>query len=195
MLAVARLARQLGWGENPMRRRSDQIETAIAWTLLAAFAISIPAAIGVGESSYATQTRHAGQAARGSSAVAVLTDPAPAYPLTPYGGTDPRPLVPAWWPGPDGVVHVGRIHAHLADPAGTVIPIHLDAAGNPAPAPEAATRIAVNAALTGLLVFVVAAAGLEASRRLTRALLDRYRYRAWDAEWQRIGPHWSPHGS
>lgn len=85
MLGMARLACHPGWGENPLRRRSDRIEIAI------------------GQSSYANQTRHAQELERRGS------EAAPLYPASAYVGTDPHPLVLAWWRGPDGTVHTGRV--------------------------------------------------------------------------------------
>lgn len=133
----------------------------------------------------------AAQLATRHETVAVLTQDAKGMTL----GTDPEfasntSNVRAEWRLPNGTIRYGAVPAQDGQTAGTKVHIWIDQSGNPTTAPMST----IDATVLGVLVagggWLVAGGALALGCCGVHRLLDRRRFRAWDAEWDRIEPDW-----
>lgn len=125
--------------------------------------------------------------AGGHETVAVLTE---AVPVSGGEGSGGPAKAEARWRLPNGTTRTGLVEAQEGSKAGAEVDIWLDRSGNPMDAPLSAADIAA----VGVLVVVfgwLGAVGLLAGFCVgLHHLLDRHRYRTWDAEWARGEPGW-----
>lgn len=190
---VASLARRVGWGRNPLRRRSDRIENAAVLGAIVLALASVPLALEIGSLVYHDNLAVvAAQHAADRQIPATLLQNA----AVDTSATGPTTVpVTARWTRPDGKSAVGQIRAPEATPAGSVVRIWTDASGNPIDPPltegQAWGRgaLASVAAVLGLGVLLACAVGI------VHSLLNRRRIADWDTEWRQIGPQWTRHTS
>ncbi len=174
---------------NPLQRRSDRIERAIAALLSAAFLAAVAAAPVLGVHFY--QAQRAG-AARLRPATAVLTRPGPddSYFMAAAGETTAR------WRAPDGRPISGVLTDVTAPaiqgaPAGAEVRVWLTPSGEPqAPPSEAAQVVFASVAIAIGAVFVAGLA-LVGIYWLCRLVLDRRRLAGWERAWTAISPRWT----
>jgi hypothetical protein len=120
---LARQARRLGLDRNPLRRRTDRIESSIAAGLLALFLIGAPlVAVMAGRWAHQGGLREQrSQHAWHQIPAQVLTS-APVLPRYAYRTTwIPGAQVAAKWTGPDGRARFGRVPAALGTRAGQTV--------------------------------------------------------------------------
>jgi hypothetical protein len=194
---LARSARLLGAGHNPLRRRTDRIEAVIILITIVLLVVAVPlAALAAGRHADHVELRHA-QAllAKEHQVTAVLLQQAPATGVPdPYSSVQ-MSRVQARWQPPGQPPRTGQVAAPAGTPVGRTVPVWIDASGAvTAPPPDHRSIVGdvfVASVATGLItgVLVLSACGLA------RRILDRRRLRAWDAEWQAAGPRWSGHAS
>ena len=98
-------------------------------------------------------------------------------------------MVPVRWTL-DGVAHTGTVKAPAGTPAGTTVTIWTGPSGEQVGPPLAASQVAHQATLAGVLAVTVLAVTIIVSALVIRWILDRRRMAAWDAEWSATGPHW-----
>ena len=192
-----RYARWLGLDHNPLRRPADRLEVALR--LIAAILIlaGVPAAsIGVGRAVDHRVIRQAqAELAADHQVRAVVTQAAPAHgsPGT-YSGVQSA-SVPARWAAANGTIHSGQVLALAGARKGSTVAIWIGASGVATDPPDThgnvVSDVFIVSTSTGLLL-IVALAGLEG---LGRCALNRWRMRAWDAEWRAVGPLWNGHRS
>lgn len=189
MRRLAALARGLGWGRNPLRRRSDRIEAAVVVAAVLLALAALPAALAVGTRVH----RHylavsATQAAAERHVTATLLEPAGTIPM---GSADSTVAVRARWFQPPGVRHVGTVRAAESTPAGTRVRIWTDPAGNLVNPPLSADQAWSRGVFAGFAATLVAVGLLATLVAIVRLRLDRVRYAAWTDEWRRMG--WTQH--
>jgi len=194
---LARCARLLGLDRNPLRRRTDWIETAIRLVMLFLLLVGVPmAAVVAGQQAdhLALSQVHAQQVAE-HQVTAVLVQQAP-----PTGIPDPytsvqMTLVLARWQPPGGPPRSGQVQAPAGARVGSTVTVWIDASGAiTGPPPdhrEIVGDVCITAVVTGLVVSLL----VLGSGTLARRALDRRRLRAWDVEWRATGPRWSAHTS
>ncbi|NKQ51798.1 hypothetical protein HFP15_02760 [Amycolatopsis sp. K13G38] len=183
------LVRQVRWlvsWRNPLATKWDLLDvTAIVVAALLAL-LAVPAALWGGEQAYQAASAAAvrEQAAR-TPAMAVLLTAAPGTVSTRVSNT--RVATEAVWQLPDGSTRTGRIDTDPGTSAGTRVPIWVDRAGVPVPAPMTA-RDAQGVGLgVGILLWLGCASALAALAWGLRWLVNRGRGADIDREWRDAG--------
>ena len=176
---------------NPLRRRSDRVETAVLGLLLAAFLAGAPfAAHAAGSWAYATSAREA-QAQRASlhQVPATLLKAAPAW--NAYTNSRGVLEVEARWRAADGQVRTGEVFVPGGAAAGSTVLVWENRAGQLTGPPFGPTQLAGRAQLAAGAAVGSLAAALIVVGWLVRRSLNRRRLAAWDADWLANGPRWS----
>jgi hypothetical protein len=190
---LGRLLRGWRLDRNPLRRRSDRVETAVFGLLLVVFGVAAPfAAHAAGGWTYAVSVRQAqAQQATLHQVKATLLEKAP-----PWNGfaNDPgaAPEVSAWWRAPDGKLRTGKLFVPNGGSAGSTVNVWTNRAGKLADPPLQHTQVVDRAQVTEAFAVAGLAAVLFAIGWLVRRVLNRRRMAAWDADWLATGPRWSP---
>jgi hypothetical protein len=194
---LARCARRLGFDRNPLRRRTDWIEAAIRLATVILFLVAVPiAVIGVGRQAdhLALRQAHARQAAE-HQVTAVLLRQAQASGISdPYTSIQLTYVLARWQP-PGQAPRSGQILAPAGARAGSTVKVWIDASGAVTGPPPDHGTIAGDVCLAAMAACLVASLLVLGSNALARRALDRWRMRAWDAEWRAVGPLWSGHRS
>jgi hypothetical protein len=190
---LGRLVR--GWrpDRNPLRRRSDRIETAAAGLLLATFLAGAPfAAHLAGTWTYAESVREQqAQSAASEQVPATLLQAAPDW----NGYAEQPGAVPevkARWRAPDGSVRTGLVYVPGGAAAGSKVLVWVNQAGRLTGPPLANSQVATRADLDEMLVIGALAVALMTVGGIVHRVLNRRRLAAWDADWLATGPRWSP---
>ncbi|OIV35752.1 hypothetical protein BIV57_19960 [Mangrovactinospora gilvigrisea] len=186
-----RLARLLGLDRNTLRRRADRVRT-----LLGALLGLLVAGAAVGAWVLGVRVYHAQQDAvqrmvarlHRVPATALETAPAPAD----GSATGAHPTVMVRWTDP---VSRARLTGEAQVPDGTVrgerVPIWLTSADVPAPIPQRTADLAAGSAGVGAVAWLGATGVLVAGHLGARRLVTSRQLRAWEREWDEIGPRWS----
>jgi hypothetical protein len=187
-----RTIRLMGWGRNPLRRRSDRIEGWLSVLFLGVmFVIGPWAASHAAHAVYRDDLRATAWERQHRFRVdAVLVrDARP----DPHDSTTPPPEnVPtvARWTGRDATVHTGTVYVPEGSRAGTVVRIWInDQSLVSVPPGRRSPRM--DAGMAAVLLLGGIAGGLAGIRRVIRWQLDRRRLRAWQLEWMMVGPGWT----
>ena len=188
---LSRVLRGRRFDRNPLRRRSDRVETALLGLLLAAFLAGAPfAAHAAGSWAYATSAREA-QAQRASlhQVPATLLQAAPAgNAYTNDGGV---PMVDARWRATDGQVRTGEVFVSVGAAAGSTVLVWTNQTGRLTGPPLGPTQLQGRAQLGAGAAVGSLAVALIVVGWLARSSLYRRRLAAWDADWLANGPRWS----
>ncbi len=186
-----KLARRLGRGPNPLRRRSDVLE---AWLVPAAFVVFLAlsplvaglAAMGVRADNAAAQ--HVQQSWHPVSAVLLRAAPGPEF--SDNGGNTWTVRAPARWTV-GGRNYTGNIPVPADSRAGSTQTVWLDRAGH-VRAPAMTASELSGAIGTGILLAIAALAVVIAiAAGLAKWLLERRRIASWETAWLSVGPRWS----
>ncbi|MEW9549014.1 hypothetical protein [Nonomuraea sp. NPDC050783] len=185
------LVRRYRLDDNPLRRRSDRLESAFVAVAILLVVLSAWPAVLAGQAAYRAgmaETR-VGPDGRQQVTATLLEDAPPARASFSEVPAQP-PRARAWWTTPAGAAHTGEVVAPALAASGTRVRIWIDAEGRPATAPKKPLEIQLRG--VGMMVFVVLTAALLASGGLLagRWLLDRRRYREWDAAWAVTAGRW-----
>ncbi len=182
---------------NPLRRRSDRVEAALAAAALAAVLIAAwPAALaartvyddGVAAERVGPGTR---QLVEATLVEATSIGDTPAVPAN---GRGLPAAIPARWTLPSGEVREGVVPAALLLRDGPAdARLWVDAAGRPAAPPPQRAETVTRAGLAAAGVVASAAVLAWACFALARHRLDRRRYREWEAAWAAADQRWRRH--
>ena len=175
---------------NPLRRRTDRVETCLLAGLFVAAAAGAPFAAQAASHAWladATHTRQAQLATR-HEVSAVLAQGAGAV-----GEYTLRSQVPtlASWKSAGGTLRAGDVPAPPGSPPGTLVSVWTDDNGYLVSPPLTVTQVADQvdaarvAAVGGIVIFYMA--GTLAIRQL----LNHRRMAAWDADWVATAPTWN----
>ncbi|MFJ4828548.1 hypothetical protein ACIP79_01205 [Streptomyces sp. NPDC088747] len=174
------------WRRNPLRRRSDALET---WIMLVAWVLTVCGGILVGLAAAQSVERGlAQQRAEWHSVPAWLTQDA-AGP-TPTEDDADRVWAKVRWIAPDGSVHAGQARVLAGTAEGAAVTVWTDSDGRHVTRPATASEARLRASLVGTLVGVSAAVVPFVCGQLLRGRLERRRLDQWDEEWERFGPLW-----
>jgi hypothetical protein len=192
---LARLARQMGLGRNPLRRRTDRIEAWISAALLAVFLIGAPlSSASLGRWVY--QGGLSEQRAQQSwhQTPAVLLQTAPVLPGYQYRlSWRSTAEVPARWSGPDGQQRSGEVLAPVGSRAGRAVQVWVDGSGRLTGPPLLGSELTRRVVGAEVFAPVALAVLLFSLAGAARWLLNRRRLAAWEAAWASIGPRWTRH--
>ncbi len=180
-----RLVRGLWPDRNPLRRRSDRVEAAVAALLLLGLLGGVPAAtLTAGSWAYGLGMRaeHAQQAERHQVPATVLENAV----------LGPWPVrVEARWTAPDGTSRTGLISVPGGTASGSTVTVWTDASGQLQAKPLRHSAVIALAAFTSVWVALMMGLLLFGAWRWSRRRLERRRMSAWDADWRVTGPRWT----
>jgi hypothetical protein len=174
---------------NPLRRRTDRVESAILAVLIAAFCIGSPLlgyeAVTVTHSTSLRelQAQHASshQVRATLLEVAVSID---AYPVITGPEADAR------WIAPDGKTVQGVVPTAVDAQAGSTVLIWTDRSGHLV-TPLQADMIGARESIAALGAVTSLGAALMVTGLLARWALNRRQLTAWDVDWQATEPRWT----
>ncbi|MFF7648041.1 hypothetical protein [Streptomyces canus] len=182
------MRRKLLWRlrRNPLRRRSDRVET---WIVLATWIAALAGGLLAGEAAGAAMED--GLAARRAAVHAVsatLTENADEPPAPAGDGTGGTVQAKVRWTAPDGSVRTGVARVVPGGATGTAVTVWIDRRGDLVRTPLTPAEARLQSALTGLLVAVGTGAVAFGCGWPARLRLDRRRMRDWESEWARVAP-------
>ncbi len=187
---VRRTCRRVGLDRNPMRRREDRLQLAVAAVLTLLFLIVAPLlSMAVGGRIYQTEDRVArAEAARLHEVDATVLEvgKAPLY----------APITPAkvQWRDGDGATHTSDYQATGVVKAGATVKIWLDGSGKVTEPPSSTRALSKALLITTGMVFGIAVF-FGCGYALLHRALDRRRARLWEAEWATVERVWGNHGT
>jgi hypothetical protein len=185
--ATGHLRRAAGLEHNPLCRRVDRARSRLVLAAVVALAVSAVAAAVVALALLNGMRAGAGEAARHRHQVTATTVAAP-------GTSTAQGIVSgaqAVWTYPAGHRAEGVVDVPNGTPVGATVPIWVDDTGATAPAPPAASQLAVSASVYGLATFCGLAAVVGGAYLLRRGSIERGAARGWEAEWADVEPVWS----
>ena len=189
-----RLARRLGRGSNPLRRREDLLDAWLTPVTIVVFLAMCPLIVGV-TGALVRSVNSAAERAQSSwrPVPAVLLHSAPGAAGQAYGAIPwESPTLARWTAG--GRARTGEIPAPAGARAGSTVTAWLNRDGRVEAPPltkrEAGQRV-VELTLSALSLL---AAVLITMMQLARHALNRRRLASWEAAWLAIGPLWSRRG-
>lgn len=193
---LARLIRRLGLDCNPLRRRSDRIETWIMAGLVALFLAAAPlfwSGVGRWVQQGGVREQRAQQTWHPVAAVVVKgTREPPSQEFRLPMNTTTQVL--ARWQGPRGQQRVGEVTVPAADVrTGARLQVWVDRSGRVTGPPLAASELARRVVGAQVLAQVTLAALLLCLAGLARWQLNRRRMADWESEWATTGPRWTRH--
>lgn len=185
------VVRWLGADGNPLRRRTDRMESAVRLALLLVFLACGPLLASLtGSWTQAAGLHQVRQQQSWRQVRAVLLRPAP-QPHYAYGSMISY-WVPGRWRAPSGANRLGEIPVAAGVPAGASVRVWVTGAGRVTGRQPLTTRVVVRrvilaelATLAGLAIALLIVAGL------VRWQLNRRRMANWAIEWAAFGPRWT----
>lgn len=187
---------------NPLRRATDRHEGWVALGALLLLVVGAPAAGWAGGTvaDAALQRSVRAQHEERHPVDAVVVGPAgrERFAGDPEGRVEraARTRVVASWEAPDGSPRTGEVATESRPgPPGSPVRIWTDAAGRPVPPPMDGRTARTHAVLGGVGTFLLAAACVEAGRRLAVGRMARRRHARLDREWAEAGPDWGRAGT
>jgi hypothetical protein len=182
-----RLIRWIGFDHNPLRRRSDRIQTACRVVAILAMLVVLPITIVIGAHIAAAESNQAHSQAVSRHQVNAVTT---AVATGSSGYYESRATAPVRWTD-QGVTHKAVVDVDDSTPAGTVETIWVDTAGHPTVAPLSAYQAIGDGIFTGLGLAAGVAVVLVVVSALVAVRLNHVRQAEWEAEWERIDPGWA----
>jgi hypothetical protein len=180
-----------GWrpDRNPLRRRSDRVETAIIGLLFAIFLAGAPLAWHfAGSWAYPAYLREAkAEQALVHQVPATLLKTAPGW-----SASGPGADVNVEWRAPGGQLRSAPVFIPDGAAAGTTVMVWIDQSGQLADPPLQQAQVASRAQLARVLAVIAVAVTVLVAGGLTHQLMVRRRLAGWEADWLTKGPDWSP---
>jgi hypothetical protein len=184
-----RSLRRFTFGSGTLKRGSDRVQMVGRLVVVLAFLAAPPLAVAAATAT----TTHleavaAAQAAERHHSHAVLLADAPEGP----GSVDSdygQPTVVtarAMWSAPGEVLHQGWVVVHARTPAGTAVPVWLDAAGNVTTPPLSRGTVASSAQGMGLLLLIGVPLVTWTCYAVLAWALDAYRDVQWARGWEAL---------
>ncbi|AHH96943.1 hypothetical protein GCM10010174_73990 [Kutzneria viridogrisea] len=189
MVVLTRLARTLGFDQNPLRRCVDRVDSLlIGLTLVTALAIPVGGVLFGRQLLDYEAGLSAEQLATRTSVTAELVTEADSHGMRPSEGSA---TARASWTAPDGTPHTGTVSVARGQHAGDRVSLWLDASGHvtgPPLRPGDATAVAV---AVDLVLVIGAEAVLLVLFWLLRWPLDKWREHLWAVDWYRADTNWN----
>lgn len=168
---------------NPLRRRSDRLETIALAVAAGLVVLSLWPAMVVAE---VVTDRGRADSVHKQQVSATLLEDAPVTPVSFGELAAPMPEVRASWLTPASAEQTGWISVVPGTRAGTVTEIWIDGAGMRVSAPPRDADIRLRGIHAGAFVVLSIALALTAVLAGLRAVLNRRRYADWDRAWQLV---------
>ncbi|WP_257231565.1 hypothetical protein [Streptomyces sp. Rer75] len=178
-------------GRNPLRRRTDRVQSWFSLLFLLVLVLGLPmAAVSAGNAAHASQMRvvHDQEAAR-HQITARLAESPPGGPGQ-SEATELR-MAKVSWTGDDGARHAGVATVPGDADAGTEVRVWVGPDGDLAQPPTSPSTARTMGWFTGMLTAAAVAGAAFAGRARVRQVLDRRRDAQWEAEWKVVEPAWS----
>jgi hypothetical protein len=177
---------------NPLRRRSDRVETyLLAGTLAAGIAGAPFAAQAAGHAAYASALRvERAQHAASHQVKATLLQPAGS---TTANGLVLDAYVPtqARWTSVTGVVRTGQLMAAVGTSKGATVTVWTNVSGTLVTSPLEPSQVASQADMAAAGAIIGIGLLYLCQAVVIRQVLNRRRIAAWDADWTLTEPMWS----
>ncbi|WP_351224546.1 hypothetical protein [Streptomyces sp. NPDC002133] len=183
--------------DNPLRRRSDDVERWTALALGTVLVLGAPAAgLAVGWSVHHEGRTTAAEQASGRERVrAVLLQDAPLPVPAAEGAVEVESYpVPVRWTTPEGGVREGVAPVSAGSRRGERADVWLDGRGRVTAAPKSDADIWLESFAAGSVAAALSALGVAGTRTAVRRTADRHRMAEWEREWARTEPEWSRRG-
>lgn len=181
---VARFRRRLFPARNSLARGSDRFEAFVLKLVILAALLAIPVAAAVGSANHGRQVAAAAADTTGrQAATAYLLTAAPVRIVDSESVGTGDPATAATWTDSRGARHTGSVLATPGSPAGSAVPIWIDARGELTTAPRNASTAVFDSVLVGLWLWFAVVAALVLFHRVVRLVLDRQRAAAWERAW------------
>jgi hypothetical protein len=188
---ISRIAGWLGVDRNPLRRRTDRIESALRIALVLVFLSCGPLlALWAGNATHVSGLREV-RSERGWQHVKAVVTKAGPLATSPYGAMTTT-WVPGRWRTHSGRIGTGLIPTAAGTPVGSVVGVWLNRAGRvTGQQPLTAGLVLLRVVLAEIVTLL--AAGLTAFLVAVwiRWLLNRRRLAHWAIEWSLVGPRWT----
>lgn len=184
------------WRHNPLRRRSDVLESWAGLIAAAVIALGAPAAgwgTGVlvdGALQRTVRVQHSQRAL--VPALVLRAGPREIAEMDPDSGQvrEERRTATARWTAPDGTTITGTVHIPVADGKGDTVRIWTGRHGEVVPAPLDFMTARTHALLAGTGAFLAAGVLLLVGRQVLMWQLMRRRLVEWEREWAAAGQDW-----
>lgn len=187
-MAAEASARRARREPNRLHRRTERLQNLLACVLGLLAVTAAAVAITAGGSAYASVAERArAEAADRTETTAVLLSDA--VPVT-RGGPANR-AVPVRWTDRHGVDRTAAVPLRVVRDAGDRVPVWTADDGRLVPAPTSVLDATAAGVLVGALAAVVACGAVYLIGRGFYAWTDHRFRRAWELEWDRIGPEWT----
>jgi hypothetical protein len=190
-MKAIQLARRMGLGRNPLRRRTDKIAACLGMLLAVVFLAGAPLLS-------AATAGWAGRAAAVDQRTARSWHQVPAKLLSSApvaGSVDGFGGAYTWgtarWTAPDGRMRTGQITVNAAVSAGQLVPLWVDRAGWPTGPPPSRETILAREAIAAIAAALALGTLLLCLAAVSRRILDRRRLENWEAAWITVGPEWT----
>lgn len=181
---IARFRRRLFPGHNSLARGSDRFEALVLKLVILAALLAIPVAATVGSANHGRQVAAAAADATGrQAATAYLLTAAPVRIVDSESVGTGNSTTAATWTDSRGARHTGGVLATPGSPAGSAVPIWIDARGELTAAPRNASTAVFDSVLVGLWLWFAVVGALVLFHRIVRLVLDRQRAAAWERAW------------
>lgn len=176
---------------NPLERTCDRVQRWVARVLIVAVLIGAPwAAAAVGLSSYRAEMRTVHASATWRAVDARLVRAAAASPAA--GGAESLVKTPVRWTEPDGTTRTVPVRVKAGTPADTAVRVWVDhdAAVSTTP-PHTSGQAVTSAWLAAVFTVFALTILVEGLWKGFIFLMNRRRYRQWEAEWAHAEPRMS----
>jgi hypothetical protein len=183
--------RTRGCARNPLRRRIDDVESAILTGLVVLFLIAAPLlSIVTGRLADAAGLRDQ-SAERAWHPVQAVLEQSASDGLTSQDGAWGAAWVKARWDVPDGTQRTGIIGVDLNAKAGERVTIWVTGSGQVTHPPLSHDEVLDGIANAVLVTVVGVAVLLGIAAAAAKAAANRRRMAAWARAWDVIGPRWT----
>jgi hypothetical protein len=192
MSSIGRALLGVGFGRNPMLRRTDRFEARATLLLLAVLLVFGPLVVKRGaQATYRDGLRTERDEASRVQVVALVLEDA-GYPAgaSAEGGRLTVP-VRARWHAPGGAVRTGPLNVVGGTRAGRELTIWVDRAGDPVDPPRRHDQTVGRSWGSSALIVAALLVAFWLVRRLIRHAVDRVRAADWQAAWREVEPRWS----
>lgn len=187
----AGLTRHRTLDHNPLRRRTDRLQTAIMAGLLAVFLAGAPLiVIAAGSWAHAGGLREQRAELSWHQVPAVLLQSVPRDSAFRHWSSVTYRVRARWTP-PGGPARTGEVPAPPGGRAGSRVLVWAGRSGPVAGVPLARDQITGRVIAAAMLALAFLAAVVLGLARAARRLLDRRRLAAWEAAWRSTGPQWT----
>ncbi|MCQ8770539.1 Rv1733c family protein [Streptomyces telluris] len=151
---------------------------------------TVPLAVGTAVYSSQTRIAHTQSAERHQVTARLVTD-AREFPQRARNGGPDLQNVRVSWTNERGGTATGTARVPTGTREGSEVRIWVNRSGSVTDPPLSRPSATATAWLTGSLMASLVIGAALGTRRVLVVLLDRRRYRHWEAEWEQVEPEWS----